>query len=142
MEIEVSLLHPSLAVDGPSLELLLRRVLTEEGVRQASVSVVLADRALVLRLNRTYLAHDFPTDVLAFNLDEASAPERVEGEVYVDLDTAAERHAEFGSSFEEEVRRYAVHGLLHLIGYDDADDAQKRRMHALEDRYLAAGSRR
>lgn len=61
----------------------------------------------------------------------------VEGEVYVDLDTAAERHQEFDASFEEEVHRYVVHGVLHLCGYDDATESGAAEMRRRENRYLA-----
>jgi rRNA maturation RNase YbeY len=58
--------------------------------------------------------------------------------VYVDLDTAAERHEEFDTSFEEEARRYVAHGVLHLVGYDDRDADEQAVMRRLEDRFLAA----
>ncbi|RMF64358.1 MAG: rRNA maturation RNase YbeY, partial [Bacteroidetes bacterium] len=118
------------------LDRLVRRVLDGEGIAWHYVGVILTDHATVLDLNRAYLHHDYLTDVLSFNL---SGPDDalLTGEVYVDLDTAAERHAEFGVTFEEEVFRYVVHGLLHLAGYEDATPAEKAAMHALEDRYLA-----
>ncbi len=97
------------------------------------------DHAAVLALNRRHLGHDYLTDVLSFSLvDEDDPPGAVEGEVYVDLDTAAERCAEFGATFEQEAARYAVHGLLHLIGYDDATAEGRAAMRACEDRYLCA----
>lgn len=129
--------HPARRVDAAALRRLLAHVLEAEGCRLHYLGIVLADHATVLELNRTYLDHDYLTDVLSFRLADDAPPEVIDGEVYVDLDTAAERHAEFGASFEEEAFRYAVHGLLHLAGYDDATPAQKAQMHAREDRYLA-----
>jgi rRNA maturation RNase YbeY len=104
------------------------------------VSVVLSDHDTVRRLNQEYLGHDYNTDVLSFSLREASGADggggKVEGEVYVDLDTAAERHDEFDTSFEREASRYVVHGVLHLLGYDDATADGQAAMRALEDQYL------
>lgn len=135
--LRIELAHPTRRVDPAALRRLLRHVLDEEGRTVAEVTVVLTDHATVLALNRSYLQHDYHTDVLSFPLHESpDAP--VEGEVYVDLDTAAERHTEFGARFDEEVYRYAVHGLLHLLGYDDATPADRATMRTLEDRYLAA----
>ena len=54
----------------------------------------------------------------------------------MDLDTAAERAPEFGVPFEREALRYVVHGVLHLAGHDDATDAGRAAMRALEDVYL------
>ncbi|MEM8556266.1 MAG: rRNA maturation RNase YbeY [Bacteroidota bacterium] len=131
--------HASRTLEGAAVLAAVGRVLTGEGFVARDVSIVLADHATVLDLNRAWLDHDYTTDVLSFNLDEDALAEGfVEGEVYVDLDTAAERAPEFGTTFETEALRYVVHGVLHLVGYDDATPEQKAAMHALEDRYLAS----
>lgn len=126
--------HPNRRLDEEALRRLVEHVLAEEAVRLHYLGIVLADHATVLELNQTYLDHDYLTDVLSFPLSTDTGV--VDGEVYVDLDTAAERHAEFGGTFEDEAFRYVVHGLLHLIGYDDATADEKAAMHELEDRYL------
>ena len=113
---------------------LLRHVWHAEGGAPGTLSVVLADHATVLELNRAYLQHDYITDVLAFALSDD--PLEFDGEIYIDLDTAAERHTEFGTTYEREACRYAVHGLLHLLGYDDHTPDGKAHMHVLEDQYL------
>lgn len=135
--------HPGRRVDEAAVRTLVRRVVEGEGCTLRSLSVVLTDHATVHALNARYLDHDYETDVLSFSL---AAPEDapgddaclLDGEVYVDLDTAAERHAEFDVPFELEVFRYVVHGVLHLAGYNDATEAGQRRMRDLEDRYLRA----
>lgn len=126
--------HPAHAVDQDALAACIRRVLAGESYPVAALGVVLTDRQTVHTLNKTYLDHDYPTDVLAFPLGDT--PDVVDGEVYVDLDTAAERAPEFGVSFDLEVHRYVIHGLLHLMGYTDDTPAGKARMKALEDHYL------
>lgn len=129
--------HPSRTLDADTVSTTVQRVLDGEEVAARDVSIVLADHATVLDLNRAWLNHDYTTDVLSFNLDEEALSEGfVEGEVYVDLDTAAERAPEFDTTFEAEALRYVVHGVLHLVGYDDATPDEKATMHALEDRYL------
>ncbi|MEM9996307.1 MAG: rRNA maturation RNase YbeY [Bacteroidota bacterium] len=131
--------HPTRALDDTTVRATVTRVLNGEGFTVRDISIVLADHATVLDLNRAWLDHDYTTDVLSFNLDEDVLAEGfVEGEVYVDLDTAAERAPEFGTTFETEALRYVIHGVLHLVGYDDATPEQKATMHALEDRYLAS----
>ncbi|PSR00336.1 MAG: rRNA maturation RNase YbeY [Bacteroidetes bacterium QS_9_68_14] len=131
--------HPGgRTLDTEALRALLTRAAAGEDVTLRWLTVVLAGRERVLRLNREHLGHDYPTDVLAFPFAEKGSV--VAGEVYVDLDTAAERHEEFGATPEQEARRYALHGLLHLAGYRDKTDAGRRRMRALEDRYLSAAA--
>lgn len=133
--------HSVLALDEDTLERLVHHVIEAEEARLVHVSLVLADHATVRELNRSYLGHDYNTDVLSFSLrpDEDSVSRSVaEGEIYVDLDTAAERHEEFDTSFEREAYRYVIHGLLHLLGYDDATESGQEAMRTQEDRYLDA----
>jgi rRNA maturation RNase YbeY len=125
--------HPSKVIEPDLCRRVLMGVIRGEGVQLESLNLILSDHATVRNLNLSYLGHDYETDVLAFMYGDGPA---VDGEVYVDLDTAEERHTEFGASFEQEALRYAVHGLLHLIGYSDKDEEGRRRMQTLEDRYL------
>jgi rRNA maturation RNase YbeY len=136
--LEIDHAHPSRAIDEAALAVLISRAVEGEEFTIRSLGIVLADHETVHRLNREFLAHDYVTDVLSFSLDEEATADRViDGEVYVDLDTAAERAPEFGTTFEDEARRYVVHGLLHLMGYDDATDAERAAMRRLEDHYLS-----
>lgn len=137
--LEVHHEHATLRVaDGP-VRAVVEAVCAGEGVEVASLGVILGDHALVHELNREWLGHDYETDVVSFVLDEEAQAEGVlDGEVYVDLDTAAERAPEFGVPMETEALRYVAHGVLHLCGHDDATDAQRAAMRALEDRYLEA----
>ena len=138
--VEIHHEHPSLSLDEADVRAAVGRAVEGEGFTVADLSVVLADHATVRDLNRDWLGHDYDTDVVSFPLDDGAAARReVDGEVYVDLDTAAERAPEFGAAFEQEALRYVLHGLLHLLGHDDATDEGRARMRALEDRYLAPG---
>jgi len=131
--------HPSLSLDESTVERLIQHVFEEEGGSPVHVSVVLSDHDTVRRLNVAYLDHDYNTDVLSFSMrEDEEAADAVEGEVYVDLDTAQERHDEFDSSFEREAYRYVVHGVLHLMGYDDATEEGQQAMREREDQYLNA----
>ncbi len=121
-------------LDEDDLLQLSERVLTGENIAGSSVGIVLTCHERLRSLNVEFLGHDYNTDVLSFLLD--SSEKGIEGEVYVDMETARERCQEFNVTAEEEVARYVVHGLLHLAGYDD-DTAEKRAvMRRLEDRYL------
>ena len=128
--------HSSLALDEDTLDRLIRHVVAAENGTLVHVSIVLSDHATVRRLNQDYLDHDYNTDVLSFSLQKEPSTNAVEGEVYVDLDTAAERHDEFDTSFEREAYRYVVHGVLHLLGYDDATEEGQETMRARENLYL------
>ncbi len=137
-ELVIAQEHPTLRLGEAVVERLTRHLMHAEGIPWRYLGIILTGHERVLELNRSFLGHDYHTDVLSFDLGDETPDAPLAGEVYVDLDTAAERHAEFGTTFEEEALRYVAHGLLHLAGYDDATPAEKAAMHALEDRYLAA----
>ncbi len=133
--------HSSLGLNENTIERLIGHVIDAEDGTLVHVSIVLSDHETVRHLNRTYLDHDYNTDVLSFSLREADPDTDspiAEGEVYVDLDTAAERHGEFDTSFDREAYRYVVHGVLHLLGYEDSTESGQKTMRSLEDRYLDA----
>ena len=121
----------------------LRRVvayaLAAEGVSDpVGVDVVVVDDATIHDLNRRFLDHDEPTDVITFALDGDSADAgdggfvnpgpRALGEIYISCERAAAQCAEWGNTPEGEVRFLAVHGVLHLLGWDDATPQERERM--------------
>ncbi len=124
--LDVSISHPTLAVDEEEIRRFVAMILRIEEVSIDYLGVILCERAQHQELHRRFLGDDSPTDVLAFDFESGSG--KIEGEVYVDLDTANERHREFDATFREEVLRYVVHGLLHLIGYRDKNSADAERM--------------
>ena len=136
--LDIALDHDRLSLDEARVAAVVDAVCRSESVRVASLGVVLGGHALVHDINREWLGHDYETDVVSFVLDEdARARGALDGEIYVDLDTAEERAPEFGTTFEAEALRYVAHGVLHLAGHDDATDAQRAAMRVLEDRALA-----
>ena len=104
-----------------------------ERVAHATLRVIGIDSRTCRKLNREFLGHDYVTDVLAFSLGEGM---RFEGEIYINLDRAQQQAAEYGVSPTHERARLVIHGVLHLIGYDDRTTRQSKRMRAREDHYL------
>jgi rRNA maturation RNase YbeY len=134
--IELATAHASRRVAFAPLRAFLAAVAKAENVEISNLSVVLADHDTVKGLNREHLGRTYATDVIAFDLRANPGDPSVDGEIYVDLDTAAERAPEFNVRFTDEVHRYAVHGLLHLVGYRDDSDGGRSEMKTLEDQYL------
>lgn len=125
--------HPTLPVDVPLVRTLIDTILRGEQREAASLNVILTHREVIRALNEKWLGHQFDTDVLSFSL---SNTDPLEGEVYVSLDYAHEHCVRFGATFLQETCRYVAHGLLHLLGYDDAASADRMTMRRLEDSYL------
>ena len=108
-------------------------VLKDSAFSSAAISLAVVDDETIHELNRRHLDHDWPTDVLSFVLDD---DDHLEGEVILSADTAAAAADENGYSAAEEQLLYVIHGMLHLIGYDDKSDVDARKMRAAEARYL------
>lgn len=116
-----------------------RTALEGEGVRTATISIVGVNDRRCRRLNRTFLGHDYVTDVISFPLEEVPL---LEGEIYINLDRARVQAGEYNISTRHELARLAIHGTLHLTGYDDRTRAQAARMHGREDAVLTRMQRR
>jgi len=116
------------------LECAARAVFDLSGIPDADLSIVLVDDARIQTLNRDFLAHDAPTDVLSFPADETD-PEtgrRYLGDVVISLVRAEEQAREQGHAVEAEMQLLVVHGILHLLGHDHAEAGEKERMWAAQ----------
>src|SRR4051812_12408351 len=122
-------------LDRGRLREIAKSVLENEGVAAAEVSLAFVDNPTIHRLNKQFLGHDEPTDVLSFPLSDS--PRKLAGELVVGAEVARERAAELGHDVQAELALYVIHGLLHLCGHDDHDEADARRMRECERHYLA-----
>jgi rRNA maturation RNase YbeY len=112
--------------------LCIQRVFRAHKVAQYDVTVVLLSDKAIRKMNKDFLQHDYATDVITFPLEDAP----LTGEVYISIETARKQAAEYGVTLRNELCRLATHGALHLVGYDDATDAQRAEMARLETKYM------
>jgi probable rRNA maturation factor len=121
-------------------------VLAEEGIASAEISVAIVDDPAIHRINRDFLGHDYPTDVISFVLDQSGGSdespimdsgEHLEGELVVSAETAVREAPSHEWESEDELLLYIVHGLLHLCGYDDLTDESRPLMRRRERQVLA-----
>jgi probable rRNA maturation factor len=110
-------------------------VLEQEGVQDAKIGLAFVGDSKMHELNKRFLAHDYPTDVLTFPMGRGKT---LEGEIVVSTDYAARECVQYDWPPEMETSLYVVHGLLHLCGYDDADDAGADRMEVRQKELLDA----
>jgi rRNA maturation RNase YbeY len=99
--------------------------------RRFDLGIHLVGTAEITRLNEFFLRHRGVTDVIAFDYSQTSV-KALHGEVFVCLPVALQQARRFRSSWQQEVVRYAVHGVLHLCGYDDCTPARRREMKRAE----------
>ena len=132
-------------------------LLAEVELEKTEIGISLVGFATEMtRLNETFLRHAGSTDVLAFDYSEtgrAGSPlpaagahgvtrPAIYGEIFICVDEAVRQARRFGTGWQSEIVRYAVHGILHLLGFDDAKAGDRRRMKREEDRLLRRLARR
>src|SRR5438309_2013977 len=110
-------------------------VLEGEDIREAEISLAFVDNSTIRQLNKRYLQHDEPTDVLSFPLSEAET-RRLVGELVIGAEVAKAQAENRGHPIQAELALYVIHGLLHLCGYDDEDAADAAVIHQRERLYL------
>lgn len=111
----------------------LKEVALREGCKIGAVSVIFCSDPVILDVNRKYLGHDYYTDIITFDYCEE---EVLNGDLFISVDTVRANALEYGTLFHEELHRVIVHGLLHLIGYDDHTEADIAEMRLKENEYL------
>lgn len=113
---------------------IVRTVFQEEGrTERGVVSIVLTDDATLQELNTRFFRKSRPTDVIAFPLH---GRENFLGEIYISMERVKENSMAYHVSLSQELARYIIHGILHLLGYEDKTQQEKKRMQEKEDGYL------
>lgn len=112
-----------------------RQIASDHAFADGEISLVIVGDDEIQELNRMHLAHDWPTDVISFVFE---AEERLDGEIIVSIETAQTVAEERGVAWQDELLLYVIHGMLHLVGYDDLDDGSAAEMRLKEQHYLMA----
>jgi probable rRNA maturation factor len=135
LRVKIASPQEAVPLDRARLRDVARAVLEGEGVAAASVSLAFVDDPTIHRLNKQFLGHDEPTDVLTFPLSGPGA-KALEGEVVIGAEVARAQAAQRGHDEQAELGLYVIHGLLHLCGYDDTTAQAARAMRERERHYL------
>lgn len=109
-------------------------VFRQEGRKLGSLNFVFCSDEELLGINKSYLKHDYYTDIITFELSEKGKP--VEGEIYISIDRVMDNANSLGESMKTEFHRVIFHGVLHLCGYSDKSKTEAVKMKAAENKYL------
>ena len=112
----------------------LKGVATCEAKKLGAVSVIFCSDNYLLDVNIKYLGHDYYTDIITFDYCEGST---LSGDLFISVDSVRENASFYGVEFDDELNRVIVHGLLHLIGYDDHSEEDIAVMRSKENYYLS-----
>ncbi len=135
LEITIDNINDNFTIDKDDIEQLVNFVLKHENYNNGDIGVVFVNHNYIIELNETYLDKSDTTDVLSFPLEETAKP-LISGEIYINLDCVKENALDFNVPFNEEVHRMVIHGMLHLTGYDDKTESDKKVMKNRENFYL------
>lgn len=111
----------------------LRLVAEAESRKIGDINVIFCSDTYLLEINQKFLQHDYYTDIITFDYCEADV---LSGDLFISIDSVQDNASHFSACFEDELNRVIVHGVLHLIGYDDLCDDDVAMMRSKEDFYL------
>ena len=118
-----------------ALKKFIGRQLQKAGKKIETINFIFSSDDQVLEINRSYLSHNFYTDIITFELSGKNQP--LLADIYISIDRIRENADLFHSSFKQELHRVIFHGILHLIGYSDKSKPEAQAMRSLETKWLS-----
>jgi rRNA maturation RNase YbeY len=108
----------------------IKEIIRNNGKIAGDLNIIFMSDDQLLEMNRNYLRHNYYTDIITFNYNSEN---KISGDICISTDRVSENSILFNSTFEGELHRVIIHGILHLLGYDDKSTIQKQKMRELED---------
>lgn len=121
------------AIKKRALSAWIREVARSYGKRVGDIAYVFCNDERILAVNRAYLQHDYYTDIITFDDSEDGV---ISGDLFISLDTVRTNATQFGSTYEDELYRVIIHGILHLCGIDDKGPGERAIMEKAENSAL------
>lgn len=111
----------------------IRETIKNENRIPGTINIIFTSDEYLLNINNQFLSHNYFTDIVTFNYCEN---ETIIGEIFISKETVLNNSKRFFVSFEDEILRVIIHGVLHLIGYNDHSNEEKKIMREKENEYL------
>lgn len=112
----------------------INRSVEMEGYKIHEINYIFCDDEYLLQINKDFLKHDYYTDVIGF---QTSKGKSLAGDIFISIDRIEENAAINKVTFQNELARVMIHGILHFMKYDDATEEEEEKMRKAEDKYLA-----
>jgi len=119
--------------DSVKIENWINECIELEGKETGEITYIFCSDPYILEINKEHLQHDYFTDIITFDY---CFDDIINGDMFISIDTVRDNAVRFNQSFEQELYRVVIHGILHLIGYNDSNDEEQRIMSLKEDFYL------
>jgi rRNA maturation RNase YbeY len=111
----------------------IKNAIIEEGFLIGNINVILTSDEKLLDTNKKFLNHDYYTDIITFN---SNIKNRINGDLFISIDRVNENALHYSVNIVDELKRVIIHGILHLLGYDDKTIRDKVKMTERENKYL------
>ena len=111
----------------------IKNVVEQKGKSIGDISYIFCEDEYLLEINKTYLEHDFFTDIITFDYSDK---EKVAGDLFISIDRVRENSLTHNENFEKELHRVIIHGILHLLGLKDKTEKQAKQMRKAEEECL------
>lgn len=110
-----------------------KAVAASYGKKVGEIAYIFVNDKKILDVNRQYLQHDYYTDIITFDYSD---DDTISGDLFISLDTVHSNAEQIGTTYEQELRRVIIHGILHLCGINDKGPGEREKMEAAEDKAL------
>jgi len=111
----------------------IEKLIFNENMKEGELSFIFCSDEYLLKMNNEYLQHDFYTDVITFDYTEQKI---IAGDIFISVDRIKENALKYNTTFENELQRVMIHGVLHLVGYNDKTEEEQKEMTKKENQYL------
>jgi len=111
----------------------IKRIIENLNKKTGDITFIFCSDEEILRINKSYLNHDYYTDIITFDYSEK---DRLSGDLFISLETVKTNSEKFKTKYEEELLRVMIHGVLHLCGFDDKTPAERKIIREKEDEAL------
>ena len=112
----------------------IKKVAATYGKKCGEIAYIFCDDEKILEVNKEYLQHDYYTDIITFDYSEDDC---ISGDLFISLDTVRSNSEMLGVTYEQELHRVIIHGILHLCGIDDKGEGEREKMETAENKALA-----
>lgn len=110
-------------------------IIVEHGAKPVEINYIFCSDEYILKVNKEYLDHDYYTDIITFDNSEEDG--MLESDLFISVDRIKDNAITLQEPFEKEFHRVLIHGILHLLGYDDKDEQEKSKMRSKENECLS-----
>lgn len=110
------------------------KAIRSEGYTLENLNFVFCNDKKLLQMNKEYLQHNYFTDIITF--DNSTEKKTVEGDIFISVDMVMTNSKKFKTTFQDELHRVMIHGVLHLLGYSDKNPKAQAAMRKMEDMWL------